>query len=177
MTKIFVTLISNGAYLTHNKFQSHKEHAVGFFVNINPRVTLRDELRARLQEVLMWIDIEEKECQQMIHEVKDKEGDPTRKQRIVIPAFDLYSKEVGEGQGYDRITTLAYEISTSPENLVMLKILLCKVSKAEVLDLKFISYGLGRQTNERTIRDNKTHFSQRWPLFWSHVSLTMIKKK
>ena len=96
MTNIFDTLIANGAYLTHNKFQSHKEHAIGFFVNINPRVTLRDELRARLQEVLMWIDIEDKECQQMIHEVKDKEDNPTRKQKIVISAFDLYSTEVGE---------------------------------------------------------------------------------
>ena len=33
----------------------------------------------------------------MIHEVKDKEGNPTGKQKIVIPAFDRYSKEVGEG--------------------------------------------------------------------------------
>ena len=69
----------------------------------------------------MWINLEDKEYQQMIHEVKDKEGNPTRKQEIVIPAFDLYSKEVKEGQGYDRITTLAYEIRTSPENAVMLK--------------------------------------------------------
>ena len=153
MTNIFDTLIANGAYLTHNKFQSHKEHAIGFFVNINPRVTLRDELRARLQEVLMWIDIEDKECQQMIHEVKDKDGNPTGKQKIVIPAFDLYSKEVGEGQGYDRITTLAYEIRTSPENAIMLKSLLCQVSSAKVLDLKFVPYGLDRQTNERTIRE------------------------
>ena len=92
ITNIFDTLIANGEYLTHNKFQSHKEHAIWFFVNINPRVTLRDELRARLQEGLMWIDIEDKECQQMIHEVKDKEGNPTGKQKIVIPAFYLYSK-------------------------------------------------------------------------------------
>ena len=146
-------LIANGAYLTHNKFQSHKEHAIIFFVNINPRVTLRDELRARLQEGLMWIDIEDKEYQQMIHEVKDKEGNPTGKQKIVIPAFDLYSKEVGEGQGYDRITTLAYEIRTSQENAVMLKSLLCQVSSAKVLDLKFVPYRLDRQTNERTIRE------------------------
>ena len=79
MTNIFDTLIANGAYSTHNKFQSHKEHAIGFFININPRVTLRDELRARLQEVLMWIYIEDKECQQMIHEVKDKKDNPTGK--------------------------------------------------------------------------------------------------
>ena len=61
----------------------------------------------------------------MIHEVKDKEGNPIGKQKKLIPAFDLYSKEVGEGQGYYRITTLAYTIRTSPENVVMLKSLLC----------------------------------------------------
>ena len=71
----------------------------------------------------------------------------------MIPAFDLYSKEVGEGQGYDRITSLAYEIRTSPENSVMLKNLLCQVSSAKVPDLKFVPYGLDRQKNERTIRD------------------------
>ena len=85
MKNIFNTLIANGAYLTHNKFQSHKEHAIGFFVNINPRVTLRDELRSRLQELVTCIDLEDKECQQTIHEVKDKEGNTTGKQKIVIP--------------------------------------------------------------------------------------------
>ena len=59
MTNIFDTLVANGAYLSHNKFQSHKEHEIGFIVNINLRVTLRDELRARLQDVLMWIDLED----------------------------------------------------------------------------------------------------------------------
>ena len=63
MTKIFDTLIANGTHLTHNKFHSHKEHAIGFFVNINARVILRDDLCARLQEVITWIDIEDKECQ------------------------------------------------------------------------------------------------------------------
>ena len=80
----------------------------------------------------------------MIHEVKDMEGNPTGKQKIVIPTFVLYSKEVGKGQGYDRITTLTYEIRTSPENAVMLKSLLCQVSSAKVLDLKFVPYGLDR---------------------------------
>ena len=53
----------------------------------------------------------------------------------------------------DRITTLAYEVRTSPENAVMLKSLLCQVSTAKVLDLKFVLHGLEMQTNERTIRE------------------------
>ena len=81
ITNIFDILIANGAYFTHNKFQSHKEHAVRFFVNIYPQVTVRDELCSRLQEVLIWIDLEDKECQQMIHDDKDKEDNPTGKQK------------------------------------------------------------------------------------------------
>ena len=61
----------------------------------------------------------------MIHKDKDKKGNPTGNQKNVIPVFDLYSKEVGKGQGYDRIITLAYEIRTSPENAAILKSLLC----------------------------------------------------
>ena len=53
MTNIFDILIANGSYLFHNKFQSHKEHAIGFFVIIKLCVILRDELRARPQELLM----------------------------------------------------------------------------------------------------------------------------
>ena len=101
----------------------------------------------------MWINLEDKEYQQMIHEVKDKEGNTTGKQKIVIPAFDLYSKKVGERQGYDRITTLVYEIRTSPENTVMFQSLLWQVSTAKVFDLKFVPYGLDMQTNKRTTRE------------------------
>ena len=32
----------------------------------------------------------------------------TDKQKIVIPAFDLYSKEIGDGNGNERVTTFAY---------------------------------------------------------------------
>ena len=88
----------------------------------------------------MWINLEDKECQQMIHEVNDKEDNSTGKQKLMIPVFDLYSKEVGEEQEYDCITILAYEIRTSPENSVILKSLLCEVSNAKVLDLKLITY-------------------------------------
>ena len=112
MTNIFSTLVENGGFLKHQKFQSHKEHAIGFFVQINPRVTLRDKLRERIQDVLMWIDIEDEQSKDMLVDIKDNEGNPTGKQRILIPAFDIYSKKVGEGQGRDRVTTFAYEIRT-----------------------------------------------------------------
>ena len=57
----------------------------------------------------------------MIHQIKDSTGKLTGKQKIIIPAFDLYNKEVGDGNGNERVTTFAYEICTSLDNANMLK--------------------------------------------------------
>ena len=72
----------------------------------------------------MWIDLNDAESAPMIHQIKDTSGKETGQQKIVIPAFDLYSKEIGDGNGNERITTFAYEIRTSPSNANMLKNLL-----------------------------------------------------
>ena len=45
----------------------------------------------------MWIDIEDKECQEMLVKITDEEGNTTGKKIIIIQSFDLYFKEIGEG--------------------------------------------------------------------------------
>ena len=47
----------------------------------------------------MWIDLDDEISKPMIHKIEDKEGNPTGQQRIIIPGFDFYSKEVGSGSG------------------------------------------------------------------------------
>ena len=89
MTNIFSTLVENGGFLKHQKFHSHKEHAIGFFAQINPKVKLSDKLRERIQDVLMWINIEDEQSKDMLVDIKDADGNPTGKQRIVIPVFDI----------------------------------------------------------------------------------------
>ena len=106
---MFSALVENGGFLKHQKIHSHKEHAISFFAQINPKVTLRDKLRERIQDILMWIDIEDEQSKDMLVDIKDAKGNPTGKQRIVIHAFDIYSKEVGKGQGRDRVTMFAYQ--------------------------------------------------------------------
>ena len=76
----------------------------------------------------MWIDLDDDESAPLIHQIKDNKGKPTGQQKIVTPAFDLYSKEVGDENGNERVTTFTYEIRTSPTNANMLKNLLCKIS-------------------------------------------------
>jgi len=112
LSNIFDTLVTNNAYLNLNKFCTHKEHSIGFFTHINPKVTLRDNFRNEIQNELMWIDLDDEESAPLIHQVKDNKGNPTGQQKIILPAFDLYSKEVGDGNGNERVTTFAYEIRT-----------------------------------------------------------------
>lgn len=76
----------------------------------------------------------------MIHQIIDSAGKPTDKQKIVIPAFDLYYKEIGDGNGNERVSTFSYEIRTSPNNANMLKNLLYKISNEDNFNIRFISY-------------------------------------
>ena len=48
----------------------------------------------------MWIDLNDDECAPMIYQIKDSSGENTGQQKIVIPAFDLYSKKIVKGK-YD----------------------------------------------------------------------------
>ena len=47
LSNIYATLVNHNAYLSHRKFESHKEYSIGVFSNINPKVTLRDSLRQK----------------------------------------------------------------------------------------------------------------------------------
>ena len=88
----------------------------------------------------MWIDLDDEEISPLIHQIKDNKVKLTGKQKIVIPAFDLFSKKVGDGNGNERVTIFAYEIRTSPTNANMLKKLLCTISKEGNSKLRFIQY-------------------------------------
>ena len=117
---------ANSTFLNHKKFNSHKEYSIRFFSQISPRITLCDTLRETLQELLMWIDLDDEESKPMIIDITNNKGKPRRKQRNCIPTFNLYRKEVGDGTGNKWIATFVYEIRNSPDNATMLKNLLCK---------------------------------------------------
>ena len=54
----------------------------------------------------MWIDLNN-ESALMIHQIKDSSGRNTGQQKIVIPEFDFYIKEIDDSNGNERITTYA----------------------------------------------------------------------
>ena len=101
----------------------------------------------------MWIDLDDEENTPMIHEIKDSTGKPTGKLKIVLPVFDLYNKEVQDGNGNERVTTFTYEIRTSPDNANMLKNLLCKVSNEVNSKLRFIPYGIQSLSKKGTMKN------------------------
>ena len=107
----------------------------------------------KIQDALMWIDLDDEISKPMIHDFNDEEGNPTGRYGIVILGFDFYTKEVGSGSGQNRITTFAYEIRTSPENSTMLKNLLCILLEENINDIKFIPYGLDNITLNNTMRE------------------------
>lgn len=52
----------------------------------------------------MQIDLDEEESRPLVHKINDNDGIWSGKERIIILAFDLYSLEVGDNNGTDRIT-------------------------------------------------------------------------
>ena len=49
----------------------------------------------------------------MLIDIEDSQGKPTGKQRILIPTFDLYSKNISDNTCRKFNTTFAYEILTT----------------------------------------------------------------
>ena len=88
----------------------------------------------------------------MIRQIKDSSEKKHRTTKIVIPTFNLYSKEIGDGNGNERVTTYAYEIKTSPNNANTLKNLLCKISNEGSSNLSSIPYGIQSLSKEGTMK-------------------------
>ena len=82
LSNTFDTLVTNNACLNLNKFYTHKEHSIGFFTHINPKVTLRDNFRNEIQNELMWIDLDDEESAPLINQIKDIKENPTGQHKL-----------------------------------------------------------------------------------------------
>ena len=125
----------------------------GFFWEVTPKITHRNEMRNRIQDQLMWVDLKDNETKKIMHPILEKNGKPIGSERIVLPAFDFYSENIGHENGDQRISTFVYEINTSPEKVVTLKNIHYKISMTNSNDLTFIPYGmdsLGTETRDIT---------------------------
>ena len=58
---IIETLRENFAYLKMEKYNSQKEASIGFFLGINPKLTLRKALKQRIDEICLWLDLDDED--------------------------------------------------------------------------------------------------------------------
>ena len=82
-------------------------------------------------------------------------------QRIVFPAFDLSTKIIGFDNGFNRVTTIAYEIKCHPVHSTLLKCLLIKLSVLDPIhpfdsNIHFIPHGLIQFTDATTVKTQIT---------------------
>ena len=145
-TGIFETLRENLAFIKLQNFQSLTEASIGFFLGINPKLTLRNVLKQKIDNICTWLDLDDDDTKALTKTTTTDTG--TISQEIVIPAYDIYHKVFGSGTGNDRITTNVYEIRTSPEHAPILKSILYKASQPEHHPtVQFILYGIQGITN------------------------------
>jgi len=52
---------------------------------------------------------------------------------LVLPAFDIYGKPIGDDNGDKGITTLVYEIRSNPKNAITLKKILSKLQRKNTI--------------------------------------------
>ena len=71
---------------------------------------------------------------------------------VIIPAFDIHSKNIENGNGAGRITTNAYEFRCHPDNSNIFKALLARCSDNSNNAIHFIPFGLPQLTTIATYR-------------------------
>ena len=134
---IMAALIKHNTFINYDKYKTHKEDSIGWFKYISPTVALQKTTRIRLEEVLMVVYMTEGETKTLT-----KTGEKESDEAVVIPAFDIHCKNVGNGNGAGRITTNAYESRCHPDNSNIFKALLARCSGDINNAFHFIPFGL-----------------------------------
>ena len=143
---IIETLRANLAFLKMEEYNSQKEASVGFFLGVNPKLTLRKALKQKIDEICLWLDLDDEETKKLIRETAT-ESNTT--QELLIPAFDIYNTKFGSGTGNERIISNVYEIQTSLDNAAVQKSILYKASHLDNHPtIQFIPYGIQGITNK-----------------------------
>ena len=170
------TLQSLNTWLTFNKFSTHREVSIGFLKYISNGLTLQYIANKRVIPALMKVDISEENIialqQTTENDVNNTQNNKRKpdgrlknvtenQQRIVFAAFDLSTKRIGFGNGFNKVTTIAHEIKHHPVHSTMLKSLLIKSSVLDPIqpfdsNIHFISHGLIQSTDATIVKNQIT---------------------
>ena len=143
---IIETLRENLACLKMEKYNSLKEASIGLFLRINPKLRLRKVLKQKIDDICIWIDLDEEDTKNLIKEITTNNK---TSQELIIQAFDIRNKEFGTGTGNERIASNVYELRTILDNATIPKSILLKASHPDNNPtIQFISYGIQGITNK-----------------------------
>ena len=104
------------------KYDSQIKASIGFFLGINPKLTLFKALKKNIDDAITWLDLDDDDTKLLMKENTTRDNTT---QKIVIPAFDVYHKIFNSSNGIYRITTTVYEIKTSPIHAATLQSIIC----------------------------------------------------
>ena len=65
---ILESLRENLNFLKMEKYNSQKETSIGFFLGINPKLTLRNALKKKIDEICLWLDLDDEDTKKLIKE-------------------------------------------------------------------------------------------------------------
>ena len=63
---IIETLRANLSFLKMEKYNSQKDASIGFFLGINPKLTLRKELKQRIDEICLWLNLDDEDTKHLL---------------------------------------------------------------------------------------------------------------
>ena len=135
---IMAALTKHNTFINYDKYKTHKEDSIGWFKYISPIVALQ-------KTILMAVYMTEEETKALT-KTREKESN----EAVVIPAFDIHSKNVGNENGAVRITTNAYEFRYYPDNSNIFKVLLARLSHDINNAFHFMPFGLPQLTTIAT---------------------------
>ena len=139
-------LIKHTTFINYDKYKTHKEDSIGY-LSILAQRPLQTTTRLRLEEVLMAVYITEEEINTLT-KIDEKDSNSA----VIIPAFDIHSKNIGNVNGVGRITTNAYEFRCHLDNSNLFKALLARFLDDSNKAFHFISFGLPQLTTIATYR-------------------------
>ena len=84
---IVETLRENQAYLKIEKHNSQQEASIGLFLEINPKRSLRKALKQRIDDISLWLDLDDEDTKRLIIETTYNNKIT---QELVMPAFDTH---------------------------------------------------------------------------------------
>lgn len=91
------SLLDNNTYMRYNKFNTHSEDSIGQLKYINPIISLQHTTREKLPDALILVHINDDEMTAMSNKPGEYTEDPLKKNELLISAFDIHHKKVGNG--------------------------------------------------------------------------------